>query len=493
MSITTNYKFKNAAEATVDIGTIFCDLTNDQTVAGAKYFSGTTTTNQINVKGANVLNFGSDVTKGSASGKIGYGSYSPGYLDIVGAGTGNTDRLIKMSDIVDINGRGYVATPPSDSNDTSISTTNWVRNLLGGGLGSIEIYEPNNAFIDFKNTTTSDLDARIILARSGDLNIYGVKSTSLGGPNTYAVTPGGDSNNTEIATTAWVRGRGYITGGGYGYNSSAYFNSVRIMGYTTVNIGGGFAYLKNNGQQRIGQDGQNNDGGSLNLALHITGGGRLFMDGGEINIASDIRIKKNIEYLDGEFSLNCIRKIKPVYFNYIKTNSPEVGFIAQQVEEFIPEAVSNMEGFLPNILSYGNIEKIDIDTYKVVLHKNIDISNVELPVGIKLTKNDTENIICGIMEINDDQSLLIKGNIDDVIDNNQIYVYGTYVSDFRSITKNVILTYAVEAIKQLDLELQQVKKEKISEIEKMKSDFKTLNDELQELKDFLKKNFSYPV
>ena len=118
---------------------------------------------------------------------------------------------------------------------------------------------------------------------------------------------------------------------------------------------------------------------------------------------------------------------------------------------------------------------------------------MELPVGIKLTKNDTENIICGIMEINDDQSLLIKGNIDDVIDNNQIYVYGTYVSDFRSITKNVILTYAVEAIKQLDLELQQVKKEKISEIEKMKSDFKTLNDELQELKDFLKKNFSYPV
>lgn len=41
MSITTNYKFKNAAAATVDIGTIFCDLTNDQTIAGVKTFSTT--------------------------------------------------------------------------------------------------------------------------------------------------------------------------------------------------------------------------------------------------------------------------------------------------------------------------------------------------------------------------------------------------------------------------------------------------------------------
>jgi hypothetical protein len=126
MSITTNYTFKNAANATVDIGTIFCDLTNDQTIGGNKTFS-----NQINVTGANVINFGSDKTKQGDAGKMGYGTFSNGVsLDIVGAGTAGNTRFIKMWDNVTIEGYAYATSPAADSNNTSLATTAWVRSKV---------------------------------------------------------------------------------------------------------------------------------------------------------------------------------------------------------------------------------------------------------------------------------------------------------------------------------------------------------------------------
>jgi hypothetical protein len=209
MSITTNYQFKNAAAATVDIGTIFCDLTNDQTVAGAKYFSGTTTTNQINIKGSNVLNFGSDQTKEASAGKIGYGTFEAGKFGIVGAGTtGGGNRIIKMWDNVEMAGYAYATSPPADSNDTSLATTAWVRSKIPTTGGSMELYDSATCFIDFKNNAAHDYDARIMLTGGGDLNLSAVNALGLNAPNgTYTRTPGAGSNNTEIATTEWVTNR----------------------------------------------------------------------------------------------------------------------------------------------------------------------------------------------------------------------------------------------------------------------------------------------
>lgn len=64
---------------------------------GATTVSGFTLAGPGRINGANVLEFGSGVTgKETNAGKIGYSTFTPGALDIIGAGTTNTNRKIQM-------------------------------------------------------------------------------------------------------------------------------------------------------------------------------------------------------------------------------------------------------------------------------------------------------------------------------------------------------------------------------------------------------------
>ena len=57
--------------------------------------------------------------------------------------------------------------------------------------------------------------------------------------------------------------------------------------------------------------------------------------------ASDVRIKKNIQ--DLTYGLDTVMAIKPRSFEYIATNKHDIGFIAQELRDVIPEAVSGVE------------------------------------------------------------------------------------------------------------------------------------------------------
>lgn len=50
----------------------------------------------VKIDGANVLEFGAGLAKEVSAGKIGYGTFTPGSLEIIGAGTNTTNRRIKF-------------------------------------------------------------------------------------------------------------------------------------------------------------------------------------------------------------------------------------------------------------------------------------------------------------------------------------------------------------------------------------------------------------
>jgi hypothetical protein len=75
-----------------------------------------------------------------------------------------------------------------------------------------------------------------------------------------------------------------------------------------------------------------------NGQMTVSSGGAGYIKGGWTN-GSDRRLKENITYFNGINGLDKILQLKPVKFDYINGEKNQLGFIAQDVQPVIPEAV----------------------------------------------------------------------------------------------------------------------------------------------------------
>jgi hypothetical protein len=150
--------------------------------------------------------------------------------------------------------------------------------------------------------------------------------------------------------------------------------------------------------------------------------------------------------------------LKPRIFNFIDKiqhgTDPTWGFIAQEVAEIIPNAVTYGPNFIPNIFELAQIIGIEIrlgsKTTTELLKGEIDY----YPLKIKNTKG--EDKIVKITEIIDEKTF----NIDEEIetDHNRIFVYGQEVPDFHSLDKDAIFTITTSAVQEIDKGLQETNK-----------------------------------
>ena len=181
-----------------------------------------------------------------------------------------------------------------------------------------------------------------------------------------------------------------------------------------------------------------------------------------ITTSSDGRIKTNIENIDGEILLDKILSIKPKSYNFKdginKGNKKEFGFIAQEVKEIIPEVVSIVNDFIPNIYKIGKV-KLNIITFDddEIYNQNNDIN---INDNIKLITDNNTTIICKIINY-DNHSITIN----QILNENQIFVYGTEVNDFHTIAKEHLFTLNISATQ----ELYKIIKKQQNEIDFMKA------------------------
>ncbi|WP_363152164.1 tail fiber domain-containing protein [uncultured Mucilaginibacter sp.] len=123
-------------------------------------------------------------------------------------------------------------------------------------------------------------------------------------------------------------------------------------------------YYYNNGTSDLEYMRLNTSGylglGTSSISHLLTLNGGAYCDGTTWVNASDARLKRDILPLH-KYGLAQVMQLKPVTYFYKsdKTNHPEVGFIAQDVQKIIPEVVSGKEGDLSKGetlgLSYGNL------------------------------------------------------------------------------------------------------------------------------------------
>ncbi len=106
---------------------------------------------------------------------------------------------------------------------------------------------------------------------------------------------------------------------------------------------------------------------------------------GAYSSSSDKRIKKNIEPIT--YGLNTILKLRPVKFTFTQNNQIQIGFIAQEIKQVMPEVVSGIEGDLDK----GEILSVSYPNIVAALTKALqeeDAKNEQLKKELKIQKDE---------------------------------------------------------------------------------------------------------
>jgi hypothetical protein len=207
-----------------------------------------------------------------------------------------------------------------------------LRNLTNGTANSAF---GSSSLID--NSTGSANTAMGTFA--GRFTTTGNNNTFIGWTS-YAVNITG-SNNTCIGANArgGVANLNNITA--IGRDAVADVSNTFVLGDSNV-VGWGFGVQPGAAAIRVGSTTSNGNGATLTLA-------------GVWTNASDRTKKKNIQPIN--YGLETILKLNPVQYNWkSEDNLHDIGFIAQEVKNLVPEIVYGEEGEMT--LSYGQITAI---------------------------------------------------------------------------------------------------------------------------------------
>ena len=231
----------------------------------------------------------------------------------------------------------------------------------------------NQAVLSTSSPTFNSVYVNNDIIHNGDSNTY------LGfGTDTINLVTGG-SGEVTVDTTGVRLGD---NGNGYFRPVSGDFGSIEIDGgahgtWEGYNIGGRAVFMHNNSNETGIYDDVNNvwlwRGTHQGISeMFYNGLPRLTTTNAgattegthtaiNFNTTSDATLKTNVETLTG--SLDAVKEMRGVSFDWIENGNSEVGVIAQEVEAVVPDLVSTNEEGIKSV-KYGNIVAVLIEAIK---------------------------------------------------------------------------------------------------------------------------------
>ena len=207
---------------------------------------------------------------------------------------------------------------------------------------------------------------------------------------------------------------------------------------------------------------------------------------------SDRRIKTNITPINDGTALNKINQLESYEYNYIdperKKSQKTIGFIAQEVKEVIPNAVTILEDIIPDEMRV----LIDPQWDNLVLTiPDLDMSPENLTGKCKFyVSNDPSgnDEICKEIECDRDASGNKTNQFSFEQEYTNVFFYGKEVNDFHALDKNQIFALHHSAIQELSrkndikttqiAELQAENAAKTTEIAELKNEISLIKQHL---------------
>ena len=376
--------------------------------------------------------------RGNSGGSNGYGGAIGGYLtQTVGPGlvlaTINNGTI---NDHMTIRGNGYVGigtTNPQYTLDVSGSVSAQKGKSIGhvsyfGNMAIGDLGFNNHAGIAFHRSTTYDTSFAL-LQTSGGATIL---NSSSGQNIAFNV---GNLNKMTITSGGKV---------GIGTNSPDYPLEVQVNSSLEYSITSGFAFWHNMtiaNSDVIHYSSSVYDGATSNQdfspATSILAHGAIVSKHG-FWADSDSRIKTNIIDMNDDSALTTLRQIQPKIYEYkdklSRGNHTVYGFIAQQIKELLPKAITLQSRPVPSIYEFGQVTSSSSDNfYDTITFTTFNTADLD-------TSSNTLIVV-------DDTSKRHSVNITAVIDSSSVRV-DTDLSEWMgavdasgNVTRNEVQTY----------------------------------------------------
>ena len=123
-----------------------------------------------------------------------------------------------------------------------------------------------------------------------------------------------------------------------------------------------------------------------------------------------------------------------------------IGFIAQEVKEVLPRAVSVADGDIPNIYESGTISS------NTVTFTNFNTSNLDGSGKLIAYLAEDKRKELTITEVVDEHTVRVEEDMSDW--GVKLFVWGQKVQDFHHLNKDYIFTVATAALQEVDRQLQ---------------------------------------
>ena len=203
--------------------------------------------------------------------------------------------------------------------------------------GDTVFYSSNDSYI--RKTTASGMRAALDAPRRGGGNASGTWSINING-NAAHLGPSNSRGNTSLV---------HITGSANHSHRSWTWKKLHANGISHALAN----FSDNDGDDGFDGDYGPNASGPLMNATYGFMGSNWIITNQWLFKVSDRRIKDDIVPIETDYALSKVNKLRPVSFIKKDTRQPEYGFIAQEVQEVIPESVSKTTGIVGNICEFG--------------------------------------------------------------------------------------------------------------------------------------------
>jgi molybdopterin converting factor small subunit len=196
---------------------------------------------------------------------------------------------------------------------------------------------------------------------------------------------------------------------------------------------------------------------------------------------SDQRVKTAIQTLPTSNALEKINGLRGTQYRFLEDSvgSVKTGFIAQEVEAILPEAVDHSSGFIPNIFAPSKNIILKEKQLKIFLEKDHHLSDGD-EVRIITPRQTIETTV----QV-DSQTAFSISWLEENQEIDQVFVYGKKVDDFRSIDFQQLFALGIGGIQELTKRQENLRSEKedlAKEVANQSDQIQSLETDLRQLK-----------